>query len=131
MTRHRAFVLLFALVALFLMVGFSVLFARFAMHALRAERLALLNAQSELLLESAAVWLEHARDTLRPAERISLPLDGCLPSHIRGTLEILRCAEGDAREYETVLRLMLGGRSVSRFERWRALPDGRMKLVRR
>lgn len=128
MTRRRGFVLLFTLVALFLMAGFAVLFARFSIHVSRGERIAMLNTQSDWLLNSAATWLQQHRETLRPGEQVVLPLADWLPRPFDGALKIQHLADHEPAEYEAALKLSLGPLRVNRAERWQAHPDGQLLL---
>lgn len=125
--KRRAFALLIGLSTMFLMAVFAVMFARFAFQCVRFERLAFLNAQADLAVESAGAWLEKNSSTLASGERRSLPLDGILTAPMSGAVTIAHGGSDKSDEFSTEVVIELGALRAHRTVNWKLSANGQVR----
>lgn len=125
MRHRRAFALLIALGALFAMISFAVLFARFSFLAIRAERLADSGARAEFALQSAAAWLELHHATLTNSEPVTLELNESSEA-AAAQIRIERRIVGDQAAFRVEITLPRGASQVRRIVEYSVTPRGRV-----
>jgi hypothetical protein len=121
--RRRGLILLAAGIGGLILIILATTLGRLTILGVSREQLALLDAYTEQAFESGRAWANVHPDRLLPGQPVTLPLDGVLPSHLTGTLE-LTVAEADERGRPVVCRVRIERprRGVDRERTWRLRP---------
>jgi len=117
--QPRGFVMVIAIVLLFLVATFAVIVGRLAMREFDRERQAAMEACATQVIASAAAWSRRHVAEIGPDAPRTLSIDELLPHGTTGKVELRRApASGGVVLIECQVHLKRAGRLLNRRVEW-------------